>query len=395
MLGVARGTSEHLPETLNEIEFQFLGIITFYDPPTHDAKEIINNFYSAGINVKMITGDYLETALYVANQTGIKTNDFVSGKELIAMSTEDLAKRAGEVSVFARVSPKEKLRIIEVLKRNGEVVAMTGDGVNDAPALKAAHIGIAMGKRGTEVAKTAAGLVLVNDNLSKMIEAVLIGRRITINFRRAVGYIVAIHVPIILLVVSPILFQWLPKDLFFPVHVIFLELLMGPTCSVVYENDPISDSQKERPASRTRTLLGSKALLLALTQGLTITAGCLIVGAYAGQAGFPETTTRSYVFCTLVFSNIFLTWFSRAGKNPGDTSVRRNNLVPLIIGITSLLLAAILYVPVLKSIFRIESLTLASLIITIAAAFISTGWILLYNFFALKQSEKASKERFR
>ncbi|MBC8156523.1 MAG: HAD-IC family P-type ATPase, partial [Bacteroidetes bacterium] len=241
VLGVARGTNQPpgFPAQQDEFAWSFLGLVALENPPKSNAGAVIQAFTEAGIQVKMITGDYPETAQAIARQVGLPGADtLVTGQQVMAMDEPTLRHQAAQTAVFARMFPEAKLRVVEALKQNGEVVAMTGDGVNDGPALKAAHIGVAMGKRGTEVAKQAASLVLVNDDLSSMVDAIAQGRRIYQNLKKAVAYIVSIHIPIILTVAVPLLAGWKWENLFSPIHIIFLELVMGPTCSIAFENEP-------------------------------------------------------------------------------------------------------------------------------------------------------------
>ncbi len=375
VLGVAKGklAAESLPKTQEEIEFTFLGIITFYDPPVDGIAGVIQDFYNAGIDVKMITGDYKETALAVAAQTGIKADASMNGDEIDKLDDAALCKAIEGVSVFARVSPSAKLRVVEALKNNGEIVAMTGDGVNDGPALKAAHIGIAMGKRGTDVAKGAAGIVLSKDDLSKMTDAIFLGRRINVNLTKAIRYIISIHIPIILLVTMPIFFGWLPALLFAPVHVIFLELIMGPTCSIIYENDPVPKSDLKHPLKGSgKNLLSFSQLGFTILQGIMITAACLLAGFYGYQSGFDDTKSRALIFTTLILSNIFLTLVNRSfTKSIFQTIRRKNGLLPLIIGISLAMLFTLLYTPMARILFELSVLTAREL--AICAAFAGAG----------------------
>jgi P-type Ca2+ transporter type 2C len=379
VLGVAKGhwDSGDYPERQEDIPFQFLGIIAFYDPPASNISKVIQSFYQAGVDVKMITGDYKETALALAQQTGIKSDKVLTGQELEAMSDAELEQVAPKTHIFARIRPEAKLRIINALKQSGEIVSMTGDGVNDAPALKAAHIGIAMGKRGTEVAKGAAGLILAADDLSKMTEAIFLGRQINENLSKAIRYIISIHIPIILLVLLPIFFPWLPSMLFSPIHVIFLELIMGPTCSVIYENEPVPQRELRRATnSKSSHLFKSSELGLTILQGLMITAGCLWIGHYASQAVDDELKVRTYIFSTLILSNIFLTLVNRSFTTTILQTIRRKNrLIPFIIALSALLLALILNVPGLNELFKVSPLSLAELALPIAVAFASTMWV--------------------
>lgn len=379
VLGVAKGIwdKSEYPEKQEQIAFEFLGIITFYDPPASNILKVIEGFYSAGIKVKMITGDYKETAIAIAKLTGIKTDYVLTGKELEKLEDVELKQVVSSTTIFARVSPEVKLRIINALKDSGEIVAMTGDGVNDAPALKSAHIGIAMGKRGTDVAKGAAGLILSQDDLSKMIEAIYLGRRINENLTKAIRYIISIHIPIILLVMLPIFFGWLPALLFTPIHVIFLELIMGPTCSIIYENEPTPENELKNPTNSTDTnLLRSSQLLLTVLQGIMITIGCVLIGFHGSLQNYDETKIRAFVFSTLILSNVFLTLINRSFTESIFKTIRRKNrLIPIIISISLLLLILILFVPALNKLFDIAPLTISELLIPVLIAFCSTFWI--------------------
>lgn len=388
VLGVAKGhwPNEMFPETQNEIPCNFLGIITFYDPPDPHIPEVIKSFYNAGVDVKMITGDYPETALAIAKQTGIHTHACLQGSDIEPMSDEALAAVVQQTPVFARVSPVLKLRIIEALKQQGEIVSMTGDGVNDAPALKAAHIGIAMGKRGTDVARGAAGLVLSKDDIGKMTDAIYLGRRINGNFLKAIRYIISIHIPIILLVMFPAFFNWMPDMLFSPVHVIFLELLMGPTCSIVYENEHTPISDLGRPVASGSSLLQRSQLGITVIQGLMIAAGCTFAGLYAYNHGLGDSALRTYVFATLVLSNIMLTLVNRSFKKSIWHTIRvKNQWMPWMLSITLLLLLVIVYVPQTNNIFQVIPLNPTEWLIPVLLAIVSTGWFEVWKYFRFKR----------
>jgi Ca2+-transporting ATPase len=379
VLGIAKGhwDSSDYPELQKDIEFEFLGLITFWDPPTPDIKNVINGFYAAGLDVKMITGDYKETAVAIAKQSGIKLNKVLTGSELAELSDEALKEMLSSVNVFARIDPETKLRIINVLKQTGQIVSMTGDGVNDAPALKSAHIGIAMGSKGTDVAKGAAGLILSNNDLSKMIDAIFLGRRINENLTKAIRYIISIHIPIILLVMLPIFFKWLPSQLFSPIHVIFLELIMGPTCSIVYENENIPKEKLKYPVdSRNKNLLQLSQLWITIVQGLMITVGCLIIGYYGSYYELGELKIRSLIFSTLIFSNILLTLINRSfSQTIFQTIKQKNRYVPVIIGISIILLLLIFNVPYITSFFSGSPLQFQEYLFSFLIAFLFTIWI--------------------
>lgn len=379
VLGVSSGqvSGDTLPDTPDDIHFTFVGLITFYDPPDKNMASVIQKFREAGVRVVMITGDYPETAKAVAQMTGIHSDIIKTGAELDSLDEKQWAEVVASTDVFARISPELKLKIIEALKNNGEIVAMTGDGVNDAPALKSAHIGIAMGKRGTEVAKEAAGLILAQDNLSKMVDAIFLGRRIYENLRKAFRYIISIHIPIILLVTLPIFLGWLPAMLFAPVHVIFLELIMGPTCSIIYENEPYDEKYLTRPSqSSNDRLFNPSELRITILQGLVITMGCLLAGYFAFNEGKNNESVRAYIFSTLIFSNIFLTLVNRSfRKHIWLTIQRKNNLIPIIIAISVSLLLMIHHIPFLNRIFMIQPLSLAELSVPLLLGAVSTLWI--------------------
>jgi Ca2+-transporting ATPase len=254
-VGVAEFEGANYPKIQQELQFIFKGLIAFQDPPKANIQAVFETFYKAGIQVKIITGDNAATTTTIARQIGFKNSEKVlNGSELMEMDAKTLNQKVMETSIFTRMFPEAKLKIIQALKDNNQIVAMTGDGVNDGPALKSAHIGIAMGKKGTEIAKQAANLILIDDDFSKMVEAIAMGRRIYLNLKKAIQYIISIHIPIILIVFIPLAFGWLYPNIFSPVHIIFLELIMGPTCSIIYENEPMEEDlmlQKPRPLSST------------------------------------------------------------------------------------------------------------------------------------------------
>ncbi|MBL0130716.1 MAG: cation-translocating P-type ATPase [Chitinophagaceae bacterium] len=386
VLGVGKGSWKETrwPVSQEEFVFEFLGLIAFQDPPKENIIQTIQTFRDAGIGVKMITGDYAETALTIADQVHmIHNKEVLTGQEVLHMSTEALQKKVSQVNIFARMFPEAKLKVIDALKENGEVVAMTGDGVNDGPALKAAHIGIAMGKRGSEVARSAASLILTDDDLAHMTDAVALGRKIYDNLKKAIQYIVSIHIPIILIVTLPLLLMWKFSDIFSPVHVIFLELIMGPTCSIIYENEPMEPGTMQRvPRKMGSTFLSLKQLSVSIIQGLMITAGCLGIGYYYMQQGSEDAIIRTVIFTTLLFSNIFLTLVNRSSRlSIFKTLAYKNNLVLLIIGVTLLFITGLLTIPFLQNLFRLQTLNMTALLFCIAVALVNTLWIEIWKLF--------------
>ncbi len=376
-VGTSAFTGTEFPATQQELTFKFMGMVAFYDPPKKNITEVLQQFYNAGIVVKILTGDNAETTEAIARQVGFKGYEkCISGAELMELPDDELNKKVEVVNIFSRMFPEAKLKIINALKANNEIVAMTGDGVNDGPALKAAHIGIAMGKKGTEIAKQAASLVLLEDDLMKMVDAVAMGRRIYTNLKKAIQYIISIHIPIILTVFIPLALGWVYPNIFSPVHIIFLELIMGPTCSIIYENEPMEkNTMHTAPRPFTSTFFNWRELTTSMIQGLVITAGTLSVYWYAVNNGADEALTRSMVFTCLITANIFLTLVNRSFYYSLLTTIRyKNNLVPLIVGVTALLTAALLAIKPLAAFFAFEVLTAGQLCVAIGAGAASVLW---------------------
>ncbi|SIR21738.1 cation-translocating P-type ATPase [Maribacter ulvicola] len=391
MLGVGRAIfeGEKYPKKQQDFKFDFKGIIAFYDPPKDNIAQVLKDFDSAGIQVKLVTGDNANTAMAIAKQINFKGYEkCISGDELMLLTDLELQEKVKHINVFSRMFPDAKLRIVNALKKNNEVVAMTGDGVNDGPALKASHIGIAMGKKGTEIAKQAASLILVDDDLSRMVVAVAMGRKIYTNLKKAIQYIISIHIPIILTVFIPLALRWIYPNIFSPSHVIILELIMGPTCSIIFENEPMEKNlmiKKPRPFSS--TFFNYKELTTSVVQGFAITFGALVAYQYSVSTGVSENTTRTMVFMVLIVANIFLTLVNRSFYYSICTTLKyKNNLVPLIIGLTIILSLALLYVPVLTRFFEFEPLSIAQLGTTILIGAISVLWYEIVK--GIKRSKK-------
>ena len=379
VLGVAEAvfTGYDFPSMQQDFPFELKGLIAFYDPPKANIGRVLKQFYRAGIQVKMVTGDNAETSATIAKEIGLKDfSQAMSGDELMHIQDTDLYQRVKETAVFTRMYPEAKLRIINALKDGGEIVAMTGDGVNDGPALKAAHIGIAMGQRGSGIAKEAASLILMEDNLEQMVDAVAIGRKIYSNLKKAIQYIISIHIPIILTVLIPLVANWIYPNIFSPVHIIFLELIMGPTCSIIYENEPIEkNSMLQAPRPFSTTFFNWHELATSIVQGLMITAGTLGVYQYAAYLHLDESSTRTMVFVTLITSNIVLTLVNRSFYYSVFTTLKyRNRLVPLIIVITLLLTALLVYVEPFMKFFGFIRLTNSSLGFSVMAGTLAVAW---------------------
>jgi Ca2+-transporting ATPase len=380
VLAVGKGIYEEnkLPDSQHDFQFEFLGLIALSDPPRENIQEVIKNFYDSGVEVKMITGDYPETAMSIASQINLRnSNSCLTGREINEMSDEELKNRLAGTTVFARILPEVKLRVINLLKETGEVVAMTGDGVNDGPALKSAHIGIAMGKRGSEVARKASSLVLINDDLSNMVKAIASGRSIYSNLKKAIQYIISIHIPLIAIVTIPLLLGWKFPNLFSPIHIIFLELIMGPTCSIVYENEPVDGKlMNKKPHKITDSLFTWRELSGSVLQGLGITTGLMVMLYFLTLNGSSEIHARTMVFTALVISNILLTLTGRsATENIFKTIRYKNNLIPIAISITIILLIFTLTLPPVMQLFEFESISFYDLLLCALVAFLSVMWV--------------------
>lgn len=389
VLGVAKcdflGTD--FPEKQQDFKFHFLGFTVFFDPPKEGIAEVFRQIYDAGIKLKVITGDNTDTTISIARQAGIKnTEATIEGARIMEYSKEELSQVAEDKVLFTRMFPEAKLSVVNALKDRGEVVAMIGDGINDAPALKAAHIGVAMGHKGTEIAKAAASYIITNDDLDKLIVGIAAGRRIYVNIKKAIQYIISIHIPIILTVSLPLFLGWIYPQIFTPVHVIFLELIMGPTCSIVYENEPMEkNTMIQKPRKMTDTFLSGKELTMSILQGLLITIGVLFSYQWAVQQGGNEENTRAIVFSTLIFANILLSLTNRSFYYSLFESFKnKNGLFPLIIGVTLLLLTLILYIPKFSNFFHLSPLNGLELWVTFTIAGISVLWFEVYKWLKRK-----------
>jgi len=361
--------SGDLPETPDCFQFRFLGLIGFADPLRESVPDAIRDCRRAGIRVLMITGDYPVTAAAIAREAGIDDGDPCSGDELRQLDDVALAQRVRGTSVFARISPEQKLRIVNALKSNGEVVAMTGDGVNDAPALKAAHIGIAMGGRGTDVAREAASIVLLDDDFGSIVTAVRLGRRIYDNMRKAMGYILAIHVPIAGLALLPIVLGW-PLVLT-PMLIALLELIIDPACSVVLEaEEEESDVMARPPRSPDGALLGGALIGWAVLQGSM--AFALVAAVYVSAMLLPVAAedVRTLAFVSLVGSNIALIFVNRTFSSSLRAALGRpNRALAWGLGIAATLLATIFAWPALRSFFELGPLRWRDLALCLGLAF--------------------------
>ncbi len=377
VLAVARGTfaGQDWPADEHGFDFEFIGLLGLADPVRAQVPAAVAECRAAGIRVVMITGDYPATARAIAHQAGLaeQDGDVLTGDEIAALGDEQLRERMATVSVCARIAPEQKLRIVQALKARGDIVAMTGDGVNDAPALRAAHVGVAMGGRGTDVARESASLVLIDDNFAAIVAAVRLGRRIFDNLRKAMSYILAVHVPIAGMAMLPVLFGW--PALLYPMHIALLELIIDPACSIAFENEPAeSDVMQRPPRDATTPLFGGATLGLALVQGLGVLA--VVMGAFAwASARIPEPEARAFAFATLVVGNLALILSNRSATRSLWSTLRTPNATLWgVVGLALALLLAALYTPWAVSLLRFAPLPAHELAAACGLGLLSVLW---------------------
>lgn len=358
VIAVANATfcDKLLPESQHDFDFKFLGLIGLEDPIRPEVPQAIKECNEAGIKVIMITGDYPITAKSIALQIGMDAKSgILTGEEMKGMSDEELRKKILHVNIFARVIPEQKLRIVQALKANKEIVAMTGDGVNDAPALKAAHIGIAMGGKGTDVAREASSLVLLDDNFASIVSAIRSGRKIFDNLQKAMSYIIAIHIPIIGLALLPAFFTSLPL-LLMPLHIVFMELIIDPVCSIAFESEQEEKGIMNRPPrDPNRQFFSGKRMLFSATEGFLVLV--MVMGVYflSIHEGHTEGEVRAIAFSSLIVANIFLI-LTNLSKTRSFVAVftEKNTAVLVILLAAILMLLLIISIPTLQQIFSFQ-----------------------------------------
>ena len=377
VLGVARGVTRQgsLPDEHHDLALELVGLVGFEDPLRPTVPAAVAECQAAGVRVVMITGDYPATAQSIARQAGLASwETVISGSELDRMSDEDLTRRIRDVQVFARVVPEQKLRIVNALKANREVVAMTGDGVNDAPALKAAHIGIAMGGRGTDVARESASLVLLDDDFSSIVAAVRLGRRIFDNIKKAIAFILAVHVPIAGLSMLPVFFADWPL-LLLPVHIVFLELIIDPACSLIFEaEDAESNVMQRPPRNPDERLFSMRSIGVALMQGFSVLAVCLGVFLLA-RADHSADAARALTFSTLVVAFVVIILVNRSWTRSAFAMLLVPNaaLQWVVLG-ACIFLAVVLVVPFAQRLFYFAPLHPTDLVLSLGAGLVCVLW---------------------
>jgi Ca2+-transporting ATPase len=389
VLGVAKARidTKGLPDVQKDFTFEFIGLIGLSDPIRKNVKKSVSECQKAGIRVIMITGDYPVTAMHIAMEIGLENPDkCISGDELQEMSEDELSAKIKGNNVFARVVPEQKLKIVNALKKNKEIVAMTGDGVNDAPALKSSHIGIAMGENGTDVAREASSLVLMDDNFSSIVGAIKMGRRIFDNLQKAFGYTFAIHVPIAGLSLIPILLGDFPIILW-PVHIVFLELIIDPACSIIFEAEKEELNIMERPPKRMdEPFFGAKKILFSCLQGIGVLLIALTVYFVGLNLGYEDKEVRTMAFITLIVSNLSIIMTNRSkSDNIFKIIATPNKAVLWIIGGAIVFLVLVLNIPFFLNVFQFQKLTFINIAICSLAGLASIIGFEIYKMFKLRK----------
>ena len=376
VLALAHCTSEKVYEDLECYELTFKALVGLQDPPKEGVEEAIKLCKKAGIRVVMITGDYSKTAMAIGEEIGLKfTDKVIVGNEIDSLSENELCEVVKSCDVFSRVIPEQKMKIVKALKKNGEIVAMTGDGVNDAPALKSADIGIAMGQRGTEVAKEAAHMILMDDNFTTIVKSVKDGRRVYDNIRKAMVYILIIHIPIAAMAMFAPLFN-LPR-LLLPMHIMLLELIIDPTCSIVFEGEPAEANIMENPPRPPQEPLLTRNLTIKVVlQGVVMFLAAFMPFHYMIDLGISSEYARSFSLITFIVANVTLVLVNRSNTELLYHLIKeKGSKVRLIVNSMALIMVfAIVYIPILNGFFRTEKIGIYPLIIAIVLGFISTGW---------------------
>jgi Ca2+-transporting ATPase len=375
------------PDSAHSFNFSLLGLACLHDPVRPGVAQAVSTCAAAGVRTVMITGDFPGTALAVAREIGIEHgNTCITGPEMAEMTPADLAERVRTVNVFARMIPEQKLQLIRALKTNGEVVGMTGDGVNDAPALRAADIGIAMGARGTDVAREAAALVITDDDFSSITAGIRRGRGIFDNLRKAMSYLIAVHVHLVGIAIIPLFAPAWPLVLL-PLQISFLQLIIDPTSSIVFEMEEIDpDIMTIPPRPVGSSLFDKRSLSIAIAQGLTVLISVLVVYFWSVRADQPDDVVRSITFTTLVLSNLGLLLVNRSWRLPlwKMRGIRRNPAAKWIITATLLVLTAMMAMPFLRDAFHFGELSLLQCGAAVAAAFVGVAWFELFKLFSSK-----------
>lgn len=389
VIGVAKSkiSVAGLPDIQHDFHFNFIGLIGLSDPLREHVKQSVSECHHAGIRVIMITGDYPVTAIHIAREIGLENPDIcITGQDLQVMTDDELCEKIKKANVFARVVPEQKLKIVNALKKNNEIVAMTGDGINDAPALKSANIGIAMGEKGTDVAREASSLVLMDDNFSSIVGAIRMGRRIFDNLQKAFGYTFAIHVPIAGLSLIPILLGNFPLILW-PVHIVFLELIIDPACSIIFEAEKEEINTMNRPPKRIdERFFGIKKILLSCLQGAVILVAALAVYLIGLELGYGAPQVRAMAFITLIVANIMTILTNRSWtEHIFKIIATPNKAVLWVAGGAIIFLVMILNIPFFLNLFQFQKLELIPVLLCCLAGMSTIIWFEIYKVVNLRK----------
>jgi len=394
VLGVAQAScaaAPTWPDSPSAFAFTWLGLVGLADPLRPAVPAAVRECQQAGIRVVMITGDYPATAQAIAHEAGLTHTTVITGTQLDTLDDAALHTTVRSATLFARILPEQKLRLVNALKTNGEVVAMTGDGVNDAPALKAAHIGISMGERGTDVAREASSLVLLNDDFTSIVHAIRLGRRIYDNLRKAMIYVVAVHIPIAGMTLLPLLLG--TPLAFAPVHIVFLEMIINPACAIVFETEAADNNIMQRPPRRVdERLFGRHDVMFSVLQGSGLLIAVAAVFFLGVQAGLAVEQARATAFTSLVIGNLGLIVASRSRAHHLLALLRRPNRAQWwILGGTALALAAILTVPPLQRVFHFHPLPLTTLWLPLLTSLATMAWFELVKHLYRRRAPRVAR----
>lgn len=358
VIAIAKGKSiSSVPDSRHDFDFEFLGLVGLVDPIRRGVLSAVKICEEAGIKVVMITGDYPDTAMHIAEKIGLDYGDMITGAEFEDLSEGKRKEIIKSISVFSRVSPTHKLMIVKVFKEIGEVVAMTGDGVNDAPALKSAHVGIAMGKNGTDVAREAASIVLLDDNFNSIVRGVRLGRRIYDNLQKAMSYIISVHIPIAMLSLLPVLFKW-PLVLI-PIHIVFLEFVIDPSCTIIFENEKENKNIMQRPPRKlSDSIFNRKMVIGSVVKGAFVALIVVVAFKLLLDLGWSQDKARGMTFLILIVANILLILGISGKQAKADILHRENTAMLVILFVTSISLVLVFVIPFLRELFHFSSLTL-------------------------------------
>lgn len=393
VMAFADTSTVNLEESLESYNLQFRGLVGLQDPPKEGVREAVQACNTAGVRVIMITGDYSKTAAAIGAEIGLKlSNCSLTGDEIGTMNDEKLSEAVKHCDIFSRVIPEHKMRIVKALQKNGEVVAMTGDGVNDATALKNADIGIAMGKRGTEVAREASHMILMDDNFTTIVSSIEDGRRVFDNIRKAIVYIMIIHIPIAALSLCAPIFN-LPQMLL-PVHIVLLELIIDPTCSIVFEGEEAEPYIMEQPPRNAdEPLMTREMLLKVMLQGLSMFLVSFLPFHYMVDLGMNIELARSFALMALIISNVVLVLVNRSNTQYViDIFREKSKSARIYINIIAILMVfTVIYIPFFQNIFSTTALSPYMLALSCLLGVISTGWWDIVKF--VKSYKKVKKVR--